>query len=50
VAIVEVAPEPDSDVPLFAPAPSDDDNAVVSDVEVLPDSDGKDEAARPPTA
>jgi hypothetical protein len=38
VAIVEVPRDPDSDVPLFAPAPSDDDNVEVSDVEDLPDS------------
>jgi hypothetical protein len=32
VSIVDVAPDPDSDVPLFAPAPSDDDNVEISDV------------------
>jgi hypothetical protein len=39
VSIVDVARDTDSDVPLFAPAPSDDDNVEVSDVEDAPDSD-----------
>jgi hypothetical protein len=41
IGIVEIAPEnSDSDsVPLFAPAPSDDDVLEGSDVEILPDSD-----------
>lgn len=40
VDVVDVAPEgTDSDIPLFAPAPSDDDNIEISDVEILDDSD-----------
>jgi hypothetical protein len=44
VGIVEIAPEnSDSDRPLFGPASSDDDTVEVSDMEILPDSDGKEE-------
>lgn len=44
VDIVDIQPESsNSDIPLFAPAPSDDDNVEVSDVEVIPDSDENDE-------
>ena len=39
VDVVDVAPETDSDIPLFAPAPSDDDNIEISDVEIVTDSD-----------
>lgn len=44
VDIQDVQPDSsNSDIPLFAPAPSDDDNEEVSDVEVIPDSDENDE-------
>jgi hypothetical protein len=46
VSLVDVAAETDSDVPLFAPTPADDDDAEISDVEVLPDSDDSDAPAR----
>ncbi|OHT02656.1 hypothetical protein TRFO_30194 [Tritrichomonas foetus] len=40
VDIVEVLPESsNSDIPLFAPAQSDDDNVEISDIEIIPDSD-----------
>ena len=40
VDIVDVEPDSnDSDIPLFAPAPSDDDNIEISDVEVITDSE-----------
>jgi hypothetical protein len=42
VSVVEVAADPDSDVPLFAPAPSDDDNVEISDVEDVSGSGGDD--------
>jgi hypothetical protein len=43
VSIVDVAPDPDSDVPLFAPAPSDEDNLEISDVDDVSGSEGKDD-------
>jgi hypothetical protein len=42
VSIIDVAPESDSDVPLFAPTPADDDDLEVSDVDVPADSEGSD--------
>jgi hypothetical protein len=47
VQILDIPPEPSdpSDgIPFFAPAPSDDDDMEISDVEVLPDSDSPDPA------
>jgi hypothetical protein len=45
IAIVDVAP--DSDVPLFAPAPSDDDPVEISDINEVSGSDGS-AGSKPP--
>jgi hypothetical protein len=45
VEILDIAPEvsdPSDAMPFFAPAPSDDDDVQISDIEIAPDSDSPD--------
>lgn len=47
VELANVIPEnSDSDIPLFAPAPSDEDNVEISDVEIISDSDSTPEQTK----
>jgi hypothetical protein len=47
VSIVDVAPDPESDVPLFATAPSDDDPVEISDIDEVSGSDGSADSKPP---